>query len=42
VDDIRGHDGFKTFARRHPDFTTVLCSSADREAGFGIAVCGAT
>ena len=42
VDDIRGHDGFKTFARRHPDFKTVLCSSADREAGFGIAVCGAT
>jgi cephalosporin hydroxylase len=42
VDDIRGHDGFKTFARRHPDFKTVLCSSADRAAGFGIAVCGAT
>jgi hypothetical protein len=38
VDDIRGHDGFATFARRHPEFTTVLCSTADRVAGFGIAV----
>ena len=38
VDDIRGHDGFATFARRHPEFTTVLCSTADRQAGFGIAV----
>ena len=40
VDDIRGHDGFATFARRHPEFTTVLCSTADRQAGFGIAVSG--
>jgi hypothetical protein len=38
VDDIRGHDGFATFARRHPEFKTVLCSTADRYAGFGIAV----
>jgi hypothetical protein len=38
VDDIRGHDGFATFARRHPEFETVLCSTADRAAGFGIAV----
>lgn len=38
VDDIRGHDGFATFARRHPEFTTVLCSTADRAAGFGLAV----
>jgi Methyltransferase domain len=38
VDDIRGHDGFATFARRHPEFKTVLCSTADRQAGFGIAV----
>jgi hypothetical protein len=37
VDDIRGHDGFATFARRHPEFKTVLCSTADRRAGFGIA-----
>jgi len=38
VDDIRGHDGFAIFARHHPEFKTVLCSSADRAAGFGIAV----
>jgi Methyltransferase domain len=38
IDDIRGHDGFATFARRHPEFKTVLCSTADRAAGFGIAV----
>lgn len=38
VDDIRGHDGFATFARRHPEFETMLCSTADRTAGFGIAV----
>jgi len=42
VDDIRGHDGFATFARRHPEFKTVLCSTADRVAGFGIAVYAAT
>ena len=38
VDDIRGHDGFATFARRHPEFKTMLCSTADRRAGFGLAV----
>lgn len=38
IDDIRGHDGFLTFARRHPEFKTVLCSTADRIAGFGVAV----
>lgn len=38
VDDIRGHDGFAIFARRHPEFETVLCSTADRAAGFGVAV----
>ena len=38
VDDIRGHDGFATFSRRHPEFKTMLCSTADRAAGFGIAV----
>jgi hypothetical protein len=41
VDDIRGHDGFATFTRHHPEFKTVLCSTADRIAGFGIAVCTA-
>ncbi|MGH3261079.1 MAG: class I SAM-dependent methyltransferase [Trebonia sp.] len=38
VDDIRGHDGFASFARSHPEFATVLCSTADHAAGFGIAV----
>jgi len=38
VDDIRGHDGFATFARRHPEYKTILCSTADRIAGFGVAV----
>jgi hypothetical protein len=38
VDDIRGHDGFATFARRHPEFKTMLCSTADRAAGFGVAI----
>jgi Methyltransferase domain len=38
VDDIRGHNGFAVFSQRHPEFTTMLCSSADRAAGFGVAV----
>lgn len=38
VDDIRGHEGFAIFVRRHPEFKTMLCSTADRVAGFGIAV----
>jgi Methyltransferase domain len=38
VDDVRGHEGFAIFAGRHPEFKTVLCSTADRAAGFGIAV----
>jgi Methyltransferase domain len=42
VDDIRAHDGFATFARRHPEFATVLCSTADRASGFGVAVRTAT
>jgi hypothetical protein len=40
IDDIRGHNGFLTFARRHPEFKTLLCSTADRQAGFGIAAYG--
>jgi len=39
IDDIRGHDGFATFARRHPEFKTVLVSTGDRRGAFGIAVC---
>jgi Methyltransferase domain len=38
VDDIRSHDGFAVFARRHPDFATVLVSTPDRIGAFGIAV----
>jgi hypothetical protein len=38
VDDIRGHDAFAIFAGRHPEFKTMLCSTADGVAGFGVAV----
>ena len=38
VDDIRMHDGFTTFARRHPGYRTIKCPSADRLGMFGIAV----
>jgi hypothetical protein len=38
IDDIRGHGGFADFARRHPEYETLLCSTADRQAGFGVAV----
>jgi hypothetical protein len=38
IDDIRGHDGFVTFARRHPEYQTLRCSTADHRAGFGVAV----
>jgi len=38
VDDIRMHDGFAIFARRHPWYRTITCPSADRLGLFGIAV----
>jgi hypothetical protein len=38
IDDIRSHDGFAVFMKRHPEYETLLCSTADRQAGFGIAV----
>ena len=38
VDDIRLHQGFATFARRHPGYQTLVCPSADRLGMFGIAV----
>jgi hypothetical protein len=38
IDDIRSHDGFATFARRHPEFKTILVSTPDRIGAFGIAV----
>jgi hypothetical protein len=38
IDDIRGHDAFITFAKRHPEYQTLRCSTADRVAGFGVAI----
>jgi hypothetical protein len=38
VDDISTHEGFATFARRHPRYQTIVCPSADRKGLFGIAV----
>ena len=38
VDDIKGHAGFATLARRHPGYQTIVCPSADRVGTFGIAV----
>jgi predicted O-methyltransferase YrrM len=38
VDDIKSHNGFMTFARRHPDYRTIVCESADQIGVFGIAV----
>lgn len=38
VDDIGAHNGFATFARRHPGYETIICPSDDRIGIFGIAV----
>jgi hypothetical protein len=38
VDDIDSHEGFTTFARRHPEYQTLVCPSADKVGLFGIAV----
>jgi Methyltransferase domain len=40
IDDIRSHDGFATFARRHPEFKTIYVSTPDQIGAFGIAVSG--
>ena len=40
VDDIGSHNGFPTFAAKHPDFRTMACASADGLGVFGIAVKG--
>ena len=40
VDDIKSHDGFAAFARRHPDYQTLTCESEDKIGVFGIAVKG--
>ena len=38
VDDIRMHKGFSVFARRHPEFETVVCRHDDQMGLFGLAV----
>ena len=38
IDDIRSHDGFTTFARRHPEFKTILVSTLDGIGAIGVAV----
>ena len=38
IDDIRSHDGFLTFAKRHPEFKTILVSTLDGIGAVGIAV----
>ena len=38
VDDIKGHDGFAVFGKRHTDYQTIVCRSADDVGMFGIAV----
>jgi cephalosporin hydroxylase len=38
IDDISSHDGFSSFARRHPEYRTIVAPSDDRIGLFGIAV----
>ena len=38
VDDISTHEGFAIFARRHPEYQTIVCPSADRLGLFCIAI----
>jgi Methyltransferase domain len=38
VDDIKSHTGFATFARRHPEYQTIVAESEDKIGVFGIAV----
>ena len=40
IDDIRSHDGFLDFAKRHPEFKTILVSTLDGIGAIGIAVRG--
>lgn len=37
VDDIKSHTGFATFARRHPEYQTIVCETEDKIGMFGIA-----
>ena len=38
IDDIQANDAFATFTRRHPEYQTLRCLTADRVFGFGVAV----
>lgn len=38
VDDISTHGGFAAFARRHPEYRTIVCPPADGLGQFGIAI----
>jgi predicted O-methyltransferase YrrM len=38
IDDIFEHGGFATFARRHPDYHTLICQPSDNLGVFGIAI----
>jgi hypothetical protein len=38
VDDIDSHEGFLTFASRHPGYRTIVCRPGDEVGLFGIAV----
>ena len=38
VDDIKSHLGFATFAKRHPEYQSIVCETEDHIGMFGIAV----
>jgi Methyltransferase domain len=38
IDDIESHEGFATFAGKHPAYRTLVCSPGDKMGLFGIAV----
>jgi Methyltransferase domain len=38
IDDVKTHEGFGIFARKHPEYQTIICPSADRLGMFGIAI----
>ena len=38
IDDIKAHNGFATFAERHPEYRTLIGLTPDTLGGFGIAV----
>ena len=40
VDDIKSHLGFAAFARRHPDYETIVRETENKIGMFGIAVNG--